>query len=113
MLLAELESRCVSHDWQMQVAGHGVTKLLDEVQLSGSGGEQIVATNYVGDLLKRIIYNDSQLVGVQAVLSPDNEVTHVLLQLPGDLAQATIVDGDSPIANPGSNRESLIGCVLP
>src|SRR5690606_23013661 len=67
-------------------AGSGGEEQLLQIELTRRVVEQVGAAHDVGDALVGVIEHHGQLVGVQAVTAPDDEVAHLALQLLAELA---------------------------
>lgn len=75
MALGEPSSIGTHHERDMTKARGGPLQRLVQEQLSGCGGQQIVATNDFGHATVRVVNNDGQLVGRCSSRFPDHEVT--------------------------------------
>src|SRR5690554_2737413 len=94
MLLAQLLAGTVDRYGDVGVARTGQPQQLLQVDLARGGVEQVAASHDVADSLKSVIDYHSQLVGKQAVLAQDDEITDLLsgILLLGPLNQ--IIEGN-------------------
>lgn len=78
----------------MEICGRGETKVPLEEDLAGGGIEQIGATNDVVYPLQKIVDDDGQLVGPDAIGSTEYEVAAVGFEIGRDLALETVREDD-------------------
>ncbi len=78
----------------MQVSHRRQAERSLQQDLPGRARQQVAAAHDVGDALCRVVHDDRQLVGIEAVPTPQHEVADGGRDVDGLRAQAAVVEGD-------------------
>ena len=76
-MLTEFIATFVHCDRQMAITRGGQFQRLLQIDLPGSGIEQIAAANDLGNTLVGVIDHDRQLIGKQAIRPADDKIAHL------------------------------------
>ena len=108
-LLAQLVTVPVNHDGQVSIVRRGKIEKALQINLPGSGVEQVAATHDVRDPLIGIIHDDSQLIGKPAVSAADYEIAHFACQTVTAVTLNGVVKENRHIINPQTDSAGTAG----